>query len=172
MIESYIRRLVSTEQVGKRSWRRTFRSGSSSEHFSWMYRIRSRASSRYWSWSLSVHNDQRGVIQAVDERTKFVCIYSSENNQLIPVLHQALQCPIQRGLARLIRTARAQEHAGVAGPLVAFALHVKRVREHACLRILERVERDLRLVALRGNERARRRERCYGTGRSCAGRCE
>ena len=85
-------------------------------------------------------------------RTEVVVVDAPEHNQLIPVLDKALEAPLQRVGAALVWAGRTQKDAGTARPRVAFALDMQSVGEHARLRVLERVERHLRLIPRRRNE--------------------
>ena len=94
---------------------------------------------------------------------------ATEHDKLVAVLDEALEAPFEGLAAALVGAGGAEEDAGAASAVVAVALDVERVREHARDGVLERVEGDLGRVALCGDERGRGRvggaDRDGGAGR-------
>lgn len=85
--------------------------------------------------------------------TELICVYTPKHDQLVSLLYQILQCPVQCLGSALIWTRCAQVDSGFPASFITVTLNMQCEREHGCLWIFERIEADLRCIALRRHVR-------------------
>lgn len=90
------------------------------------------------------------------QRTEYVLIGTAEYDQLIAILDQGLETPVERFAAAFIRARRTQEHPRIPCPLVSLRLGLKCEAEHARHWVLKGIKGDFGGIVRRrmvGNRR-------------------
>jgi hypothetical protein len=74
--------------------------------------------------------------------TKNIFVYTSEDDQLIPILNQSLETPFEGLTAALVWAARAEIDSGVPASLVTLGFDLKGETKHTRRGVFESVKRD------------------------------